>query len=168
MPPQSLASLNRFPAEFQLANRDRFECRQRTVRVCSRTLRSESQSCYAFGAARWSDGDGSTLEGGPAALSTIPTDSEEAEAKLAEYIAAIVARRVPFHPGTTFQRTVRLRDRQASFIESKSRCVSRSLSTKTEATDMWFPQHLPSYRYGFGGTKGTRIIAICIKHARRV
>jgi hypothetical protein len=33
MPSQSLASPNRFPAEFALANRDRFECRQRLVRV---------------------------------------------------------------------------------------------------------------------------------------
>jgi hypothetical protein len=31
MPPQSLASPNLFPAQFLLANRDRFEFRQRPV-----------------------------------------------------------------------------------------------------------------------------------------
>jgi hypothetical protein len=33
MPPRSLSSPNFFPREFPLANRDRFECRQRPVRV---------------------------------------------------------------------------------------------------------------------------------------
>ena len=52
MPPRSLTSLDFFPAEFPVADRDWFECRQRPVRVCSQTLRSESQRCYVFNAAR--------------------------------------------------------------------------------------------------------------------
>lgn len=46
MPPQSLASPNLFPAGFPLVNRDRFESRQRPVRVLN--ARAPTERCRPF------------------------------------------------------------------------------------------------------------------------